>query len=784
MKINLQILTAFFISAVIALAGPVSSVSAGNMSALEQLDFANGLFRRGYYDMAITEYSKFISLYPKESGRDQAYFGIAESYFFEKKYPSAVMNYRKVRELFHRSDKNMISLVRIGQAFYNAGRYDSAVKYFSMVDEAPLNNIFKELFHYYYGKAFLGKGDKAGAQTEFGKAASVSDNTEYKAHAFLELGDMSSESGALEKAIEYYEKGFITAPDSSIKCVSLYKKATAQFNAGDYNNAAVSFKEVYERFPKDTIASGALCNMIMSLFNAGAYEKLVSEYEKNKDAIVSDRVYFDAGYTTVLAYSELGRQVEALGLLDKLLAVPNLTQDESHKGGLKKLELLIKAKKLGEAGSLSDSLLASGAKDADYILLLKAESLYGLGDYQGAVSLYERMPADYPKSKFLDNAVYGMAYAKKALGDNSTASDLFLKYFLEGKDEAKRREALYNAILIDIKLGSIDKAVSESKQFLASFKDGELGEKVMFRLGMLYTENKRYDGAIDTFRKFVNIYQNSPRLEEAYFELGFNLQAVKNFDEALVYYEKISPERDRSLAFAALKNKGAVYLDKKDNANAAKVFDKIISEFPENDLDMDIYLWLAQYYDESEKPSDALRILDKAGSRKGADVHAKEIAYFKAEAFRVMKDFNKAIALYDTVLSDNTTDIYVGAAHIGKGLCYVEQRALATADAEFSQAIEKNPEDNTVTMRARFELARVQELKGKQDEALKLYMLIAILYTDDRYCSESLVRAGTIFENLGRFQEARSAYQEILDKYPKSKTYGHAQERLKAINGK
>ncbi|MDD5439961.1 MAG: tetratricopeptide repeat protein, partial [Candidatus Omnitrophica bacterium] len=583
------------------------------------------------------------------------------------------------------------------------------------------------------------------------------------------------------RAVRYYDDGFTSAGTDALRGVSLYRKGNAQFSAGDYADAAGTFKMLFERYRSHALAPDALGNMLLALYNAALYDRLVEEYAAYQASIVPDRKFFEVFYITAQGYLELGRYDEAVGVTDRLLSIANLNENERHKALVKKLEALIKAKKFADAGSLADTLLGAAGTDNDYVLFLKAETLYGLGDYKEAIVCYSRLQKEYPLSPVFDNAMYSMAYAKKSLGDNEDAAALFTRYFSEGKDTDKRREALYNAILIALKLNSVDKAIAQSKLFLSTFKESDLSEKVLFRLGMLYTDKKRYEDARDSFVQFVNIYQKSNRLDEAYFELGFNFQALKQYDEALVNYSKIAPLPNKALFYAALKNKAAIFIDKKDNEAACLAFDRIITEYPENDLDMDVYLWVAQYYDDHSRPEDVLRVLDKASLHQGASAHAKETAYFRAEAYRTLNDYPKAISSYDAVLVDNNVDVFVGAAHIGKGLIFLEMRDLDKADAEFNQAISKNPDDNTVSMRARFELATIAELRGKPDDALKLYMLIAILYTNDQYCPEALTRSAVIFESRGMRQEAENAYAEIVSKYPKSKAVAHAQKRLKAL---
>src|SRR5438067_1286172 len=45
-----------------------------------QLDYANGLFARKLYDLAIPEYQKYLNDYPGRAGRANAYFSLGECY--------------------------------------------------------------------------------------------------------------------------------------------------------------------------------------------------------------------------------------------------------------------------------------------------------------------------------------------------------------------------------------------------------------------------------------------------------------------------------------------------------------------------------------------------------------------------------------------------------------------------------------------------------------------------------------------------------------------------------
>ncbi|PYI98043.1 MAG: hypothetical protein DMF00_13030 [Verrucomicrobia bacterium] len=61
-----------------------------------QLDYANGLFTRKLYDLAIPEYQKYLDDYPGRPGRANAYFSLGECYRNLNRLSNARTNFQKV----------------------------------------------------------------------------------------------------------------------------------------------------------------------------------------------------------------------------------------------------------------------------------------------------------------------------------------------------------------------------------------------------------------------------------------------------------------------------------------------------------------------------------------------------------------------------------------------------------------------------------------------------------------------------------------------------------------
>ena len=64
------------------------------------------------------------------------------------------------------------------------------------------------------------------------------------------------------------------------------------------------------------------------------------------------------------------------------------------------------------------------------------------------------------------------------------------------------------------------------------------------------------------------------------------------------------------------------------------------------------------------------------------------------------------------------------------------------------------------------------------------YLQHTVLYEDEVYSSEALFKAGEILLKQTKKEEALSAYEELVEKYPQSTFKGQAEERIQGIHEK
>ena len=132
-----------------------------------------------------------------------------------------------------------------------------------------------------------------------------------------------------------------------------------------------------------------------------------------------------------------------------------------------------------------------------------------------------------------------------------------------------------------------------------------------------------------------------------------------------------------------------------------------------------------------------------------------------------LKVFDKAVEYYTKAIQIAPEGDYVPHATLGLGRASAALGKMSEAQTYFEKALTYDYE-TTVALRARFELANLRLAAGDLEEAAKSFMLVAILYEDEKYCPLALYKAWECFTTLKRPEDAAKALGELKNRYPQS----------------
>src|SRR5213592_2107445 len=195
-----------------------------------QLEYANGLFTRKLYDLAIPEYQKYLEDYPGRPGRANAYFSLGECYRNLNRTSSARTNFQKVLNdygdsefagaaayalaemaftekdyagalpLFHRSAaKSTEPAVALSARYFEArcleatGRKEEAADIYMQVAEGGNPNPYREDARWTAASILAGRGKKIDALKQYEALATEAQKPALKAESAVRGGVIALE---------------------------------------------------------------------------------------------------------------------------------------------------------------------------------------------------------------------------------------------------------------------------------------------------------------------------------------------------------------------------------------------------------------------------------------------------------------------------------------------------------------------------------------------------------------------------------------------------------------
>ena len=102
----------------------------------------------------------------------------------------------------------------------------------------------------------------------------------------------------------------------------------------------------------------------------------------------------------------------------------------------------------------------------------------------------------------------------------------------------------------------------------------------------------------------------------------------------------------------------------------------------------------------------------------------------------------------------------------------------AEAEVLLSKFIERHVKDPRADI-ALQALARVLMNQKKNDEAIARYETLLRQFPDSRYCAQAQFMIGYIHDQAGAYDQARAAYQKVVDHYPDSELVDDARISIK-----
>ncbi len=452
-------------------------------------------------------------------------------------------------------------------------------------------------------------------------------------------------------------------------------------------------------------------------------------------------------------------------------------------------------------------LETASARRAPEIARLIGESYYRLRQYEKAIPFIEQYVDKSENLSRADNYLVGFVYYR-----NNKLEDA-VKYLerVPVEEDSLSQNAYYH--LADCYLKLNEKSKARQAFSLASKQDFDMSikEDALFNFAKITYETlyNPFNEAIEAFQRYIELFPNSLRIDQAHNYLVMAYSNTKNYKEALASldqivvkdasirraYQRVAfyrgielfqnlkflnaidkfslslkyPEYSQTLSALAMYWRGESYYRLKDFENAAKDYNQFLLstgafELPEYKM---AHYNLGYTYFKMEKYQDAVVWLRKFANLNQDDPsQLLGDAYNRiADSYFIQRRYWVALDYYENAIKTNAIDVDYAILQRGISFGLVDR---PQKKIEELQKLTEQFNDSKFLDDALFEMAETHLSVNEPKQAIKYYEQIKKQFPGSSYFVKALVQLGIAAYNNEENDLAMQYYKRVVEEFPES----------------
>ena len=650
--------------------------------------------------------------------------------------------------------------------------YSKALKKF--VDEYT-NSPLSPYAYYLLGLEFFKKDKLDTAFTYFDKAQRLSQELPIKPQVYFMLGEISFLKRNYKDAINYFSVAQDGLTDKNYSNFVSLRIVMCLYYLNRLDDL-VSFSEEVLKTAPDSIKEW------IHFYRAKTYFKM-KMYKYTEDELV--HIIRSRAFGDVLYYAYFERGLLHYKLKHYVTAEKYFYQvisNYSDTSTIYKLSFLyigdckFNRRQYGLAARYYEKFLEFHPADSLYYGALWQLGLtyYRMRKFDRALQVFQQVYNSNVNKSTKDMALFMMAECYKSLEDYEKAAEIYSQ--------------IYNDVT------------------------SHLRALALYKLGDLYYNQEMYENAYDTYRKIIVEFPNSDLVDDAIEGFLQSAGKIGKEQEAYAFFDSLIYNSPPVIAATLIFKKGEYQFNQGWYEEAISTFREIINKFPSERLINKAYFWIGMAYLRVDSCDSAIANFSKA-------LTIPESYYYIAECYFKKKDFanardNMLLFLKNT---GNETIKYPEAYRV-LAYSYINLGDTTAADSMMNKILVKYP-DNPVADEARLYLAKRLAQRGQYDSAMTLIKIIKKNRSDDvaaraslllgdiykdmgeteaaiieyittyriyeklypEIAEEALIRAGELYEEQNRLEEALTVYRRAIRKFPNSPRRAELEKKAKEI---
>ncbi|GAC1464825.1 MAG: tetratricopeptide repeat protein [Isosphaeraceae bacterium] len=748
---------------------------AGRLVDRARFGLGRAMALQGEQAEALREFTTLAESGGKE-WKERAWFQIGQVHARANNHDKAIEAFEQVEKRAPGSPAAAESRLGRAEALLKLERRDEAIILLKeMVKEAPQNLAAQASF--LLGSTELDSGDALGALATLDAAIGHDARSPMASALLFRSAEAALKLGRGEDARARFVRAAEADPNDPWADDALARAARLALDQRNPTEATRLAESLLKRFPQSPLRADArLVSARAALASDRPQEAIdtltasLAEDKPNSATAEAERYYL------AMAYRVAGQGNKAAEVLDTLArtAAAPLAADAQFMVGQGHIE----SKRYAEAvGPLEKYLEAKpDGNEADYALAHLIHARIELSELDAASRALERLATKFPRSKALPLSRVRVAEAAHADRQYDRAAREFSRAAEETSDPVLQARAKLGLGWAQLEGGKPNEAAAAFAAFLAGSPEDPLASEAALAHGRALEAGRQTDAALKAYTFAVEKYPRTEHATLAALARARLLVEVKRPGEAADAYARFIQDHpgykpnDPSAPGldALLAEWGWALIDADKPGEADKVFTRLLEEFPESAHSADARFNLAESANQAKDYEGVIRLLTPlvAEGTRATPRLVQSSLYRLGRTLAQKARWTEAAGALDRLIKEFPETPFRREARLLRAEVALESGDGATADAILAELIKEPP---GATDPPGFSLAvrrrRVQSLLAlkKWNEVVAAADSLKAEAPNDPLTADSEYARGRALQQLARFEEARAAYQGVID---------------------
>ena len=693
---------------------------------------AKKAFEDGFYEVSIGLLERFLKKYPDSAKRAEAELLIGQCYYHQNRFLDALAEFEELENQPYARSTRDAAVYWIAEVHFRGNNFSKAADYYlKIINEFP--------------------------------------ESSYRAAAYYSLGWSNFQEKEFSEAARNFQAVTDNYRESDYAQDSLYKTIECYYNLKDYQSVRDKVGDYLKEYPKDISKFSYLHFYLAEAdYYLDDFFEAIKEYRKvisgtqDAELIALSQLGIGWSYLKIEEY----RQAE-----DNFAKIKAASLKESDRSALLLGKAIIASEenRHKDARVFFDQLLSQTSDPAVLTqgYVGKADCLYNLGDYPGAIRVYQEgleQTSEATPQDMVDKLHYGLAWALLKEAKFKEAIGEFQKVAKLSEEKTVKISALCQIGDTYQDSGEFSRAIAVYDSILKDYPESHYSDYVQYQLGISLLKTGNYDGAILAFQKLKKEYPDSKLLDDASYALGLSYFQRENYVASGEIFKDFQEEfKESNLGAQAMYLLGASLYNRAKFPEAIEVYKNIVRTYSkDSELVQKSEYEIADCFYRMGNEKEAMSRFKVLRTKYPDSSLTPEVVWWLGEYYYRNNNLTLARRYFSSLIRDFPDSSLIPNAYYALASTYQEESQYREAVDNFEKVIASGSSD--LAAQAAIAIADIFVREGKAEEALDNYTDVLGNSLDLKYLIYPKI--ADLYRNTGQLSQALEYYYKSLDLVP------------------